>query len=95
MYCSGDPDRSRSIKTDFSVDVLPPLPRRLHNGANRRYLYQSRIRLTEGQLNEIIEKSAQGFSLREIGREYGVSHEAVRSVLKAAESTPSQKHSQT
>ena len=41
----------------------------------------SRTRLTEAQVNSLILSSTHGGSLREIGREFGVSDETVRRAL--------------
>ena len=50
---SGDPDRIRAVKTDFLVEILPPLPRQRPNGGNGRYLYQSRALLNEKQVEQL------------------------------------------
>ena len=79
---SGDPDRSRAVKTDFFMNVLPtvPSPRGRPNG---RYMYQSRVRLTREQATELQRAHRTGGSLRSLARSYGVSHETVRQAILA------------
>ncbi len=77
MYCSGDPDRIRGVMQDFAnawypvyapyqVYASPPSP---INSELPPLLY-----------GELIERR-KAQSLRQLAREYGVSHEAVRLAL--------------
>ena len=81
MYCSGDPDRIRTVKTDFSVNIEPPVPLRRHKATGSRYLYQSRTKLRGDQIEKIRQFRDAGYSLRRLAREYGVSHETIRNAL--------------
>ena len=78
---AGDPDRIRTVKTDFSVNIEPPVPLRRHEATGSRYLYQSRAKLRDDQIEKIRQFRDAGYSLRRLAREYGVSHETIRSAL--------------
>ena len=84
MYCSGDPDRIRTVKTDFSVNIEPPVPLRRHEATGSRYLYQSRAKLCDDQIEKIRRCRDAGYSLRQLAREYDVSHETIRKAVETA-----------
>ena len=80
MYCSGDPDRIRGVRQDFAnawypvyapyqVYASPPSP--------------INSKLPPILLGELIERR-KTHSLRQLAREYGVSHETVRKALTAS-----------
>ena len=82
MYCSGDPDRGQGIKTDFYVEVSTSLTDKGSDVFNRRYLHQTRSKLTPSQKEEVVQTVLAGRSLRTVAREYGVSHETIRHIAK-------------
>jgi lambda repressor-like predicted transcriptional regulator len=47
-------------------------------------MYQSRIKLTDADLEALATDAKAGNSLRTLARRYGVSHEAVRQALSAS-----------
>jgi hypothetical protein len=47
-------------------------------------MYQSRIKLTDADLEALATDAQAGHSLRTLARRYGVSHEAVRQALTAS-----------
>ena len=83
---AGDPDRIRTVKTDFSVNIEPPVPLRRHKATGSRYLYQSRTKLRGDQIEKIRQFRDAGYSLRQLAGEYGVSHETVRKALAVSRS---------
>jgi hypothetical protein len=80
---TGDPEGIRDCRTDFPVDV--PLP-----WANwpkhrvGRYLRPITRGVPPERWQELFARAQAGGSLHSLAREYGVSHESVRRVLKAA-----------
>jgi DNA-binding NarL/FixJ family response regulator len=69
---------------DFPVNVQPTLPRKRSNWSNdSRYMYQSRSWLTNEQIAEVLQAVAGGQSLRRVAKEFGVSHETIRAIIKA------------
>ena len=84
MYCSSGPDRIPTVKTDFSVNIEPPVPLKRHEATGSRYLYQSRAKLRDDQIEKIRRCRDVGYSLRKLAREYGVSHETIRKAVETA-----------
>lgn len=80
---SGDPERAPGIRADFAVNVEPTLPGQRSSAANnnRYYMYQSRSRLNNEQIDDVLQAIADGRSLRSVAKEFGVSHETVRVIV--------------
>ncbi len=66
--------------------VIAALPDRRRVGRSQREAYQParRRKLNPESLRVIVHLAAQGRTLREIGAEVGLSHEAVRAVLRGS-----------
>ena len=84
MYCSSGPDRIPTVKTDFSVNIEPPVPLRRDEATGSRYLYQLRAKLRDDQIEKIRRCRDAGYSLRQLAREYNVSHETISKAVEIA-----------
>jgi hypothetical protein len=85
---SGGSDGDRSSDTTIAVDTVPvrPAPPRRRVGTSGRASYQQpRARKLDSEDQSRLHAAAAGRSLRSLGAEFGISHEAVRSLLRTAE----------
>ncbi len=77
MYCSGDPDRIRGVMQDFANAWYPVYaPYQVYASPPS----QTNSRLPSVLHGELIERR-KTHSLRQLAREYGVSHETIRNAL--------------
>ncbi len=84
----GGSDGARTITYDFSdlklherQEIIDPIVVSLHKARQGRYT-AALTHIPEEEWKEVARRHASGESLRRLAKHYGVSHEAVRQILK-------------